>query len=213
MALATYSDLKTSIANWLHRDDLTAIIPDFIVLCESRLNRLLNLNKMEAETTLTMTPASRYVPYPADMSSPIALWVETYKPRQRINYVPPTELPVASNISAIPQYFTIDGSNLAFDMLADQAHVLTFRYNQQLSLSDVVTTNAILQEYPDLYLYGSLLEAAPFIKDTEIVGLWQAKFSNALQEVNDNEGRTQALSMLATEIKPRGSRFNINRGY
>ena len=36
MALANYSDLKTSIANWLNRSDLTTeIAEDFIVLAEA----------------------------------------------------------------------------------------------------------------------------------------------------------------------------------
>ena len=39
MALATYSDLKTSIANWLDRSDLTDVIPDFIALAETRHKR------------------------------------------------------------------------------------------------------------------------------------------------------------------------------
>ena len=32
MALASYSNLKASLADWLNRDDLTSVIPDFISL-------------------------------------------------------------------------------------------------------------------------------------------------------------------------------------
>ena len=55
MALGTYSELKTSIANYLNRDDLTAVIPDFITLTENRLDRELRVraNMIRASTTTT----------------------------------------------------------------------------------------------------------------------------------------------------------------
>jgi len=37
--ITTYAELQTSIATWLVRDDLTAIIPDFITLAESKFKR------------------------------------------------------------------------------------------------------------------------------------------------------------------------------
>ena len=47
MALATYSDLKTSLANWLNRTDLTSEISgDFIVLAEKDFNSKLRVRKM-----------------------------------------------------------------------------------------------------------------------------------------------------------------------
>ena len=46
MALATYSDLKASIADFLNRDDLTAVIPDFIKLAEAQFKREIRHYKM-----------------------------------------------------------------------------------------------------------------------------------------------------------------------
>ena len=55
MSLSTYSELKTSVANYLVRDDLTSVIPDFITLTENRLNRELRIraNVARAQTTTT----------------------------------------------------------------------------------------------------------------------------------------------------------------
>jgi len=39
MAISTYSELKTAVANWLDRSDLTDVIPDFITLAETRHKR------------------------------------------------------------------------------------------------------------------------------------------------------------------------------
>ncbi len=55
MALTDYSSLKTSVASYLARSDLTDQIPDFIRLAEERLARDLRTRKMlvvaRADTT------------------------------------------------------------------------------------------------------------------------------------------------------------------
>lgn len=213
MAITSYSELKTAIADWANRTDLTDKIPDFITLAESRLNRLLTMAKMEIDASLTMTPDSRYVAYPTDMGQPIALWLETFLPRWEIIYKTPTELSVTSNVSAPPNYYTVDGSNLAFDYKADQAHSLTFRYVKKLTLSDSATTNAILEEYPDLYLYAGLVEVGKYIRDIEMIQTYDALFSRALQEANDAESRVYSNSKLSTDLPVGGNTFNITRGY
>jgi len=37
MALSNFTELKSSIANWIHRNDLSAVIPDFITLADMRI--------------------------------------------------------------------------------------------------------------------------------------------------------------------------------
>ena len=51
MAIGTYDELKTAVANWLDRDDLTDRIPEFISLAEARFNRVLRLRSMETKQT------------------------------------------------------------------------------------------------------------------------------------------------------------------
>lgn len=70
MAITTYSELKTALANWSKRTDLTAMMGDFIALAESRIQRSLLARAQEVETELTMAPGSRYVALPSDFDSP-----------------------------------------------------------------------------------------------------------------------------------------------
>ena len=70
MAITTYDELKASIASWLNRDDLTAVIPDFIALAESSINRDLRHYKMVQRADATLD--SRYVQVPED-------WLETMR--------------------------------------------------------------------------------------------------------------------------------------
>ena len=55
MALTTYALLKTTIANYLNRTDLTSYLGDFITLTESRLNRELRVREMVNTDTSTTT--------------------------------------------------------------------------------------------------------------------------------------------------------------
>ena len=55
MSLTNYSDLKTSVANYLARTDLTDQIPDFIRLAEYRMRREVRIRQMlKSATTATV---------------------------------------------------------------------------------------------------------------------------------------------------------------
>jgi hypothetical protein len=218
VTIATYTDLQTAITDWLHRTDgaFAVRVPDFIRLAEARINRLLNLSTMEIEVSMSMSLGSRFVALPADFNTPITLWMTNYIPRQSLSMCIPSELPVRDNTSARPQYYAIDGPNLAFETLGDQAYPFTFRYTQSLNLSNAVPVNKILQEAPDVYLYGALLETTTYTKDLEAQQEYGALFNLAIEQTNTNQNRNKSLAPLRMEIplpNARGNRFNINRGY
>ena len=63
MALATYANLKTSIANWLNRSDLTTeIADDFIKLAEADFNSKLRVRKMITQSSFTIDSETEAVP-------------------------------------------------------------------------------------------------------------------------------------------------------
>lgn len=213
MALANFTDLKTSVANWLHRTDLTAIIPDLITAAEARFNRTLALSLMESETTLTGVVSSEFVTAPTDMQNPIALWITNYNPRDKLTYLQPQDLPYTT-VTGYPSYWTIDNSRIKFNRPLNLAYNITFRYYQRLQLSDAAPTNFLLTNDPDLYLYGTLMEAAPYLADDDRINVWSSKYAMALKEVNDNENTTKSMAILTTEVTPSYKRrFDINRGY
>lgn len=214
MPFNSYSDLKTTLADWLHRSDLTTRIPDFIQMAESKINRTLSLPHEDLDATLTMVPGSRYVPLTSDFNTPVALWIETYLPRRKLIACVPSELPVNTALSSIPQYWAVDGSNIAFDCLANQAYTLTLRYTKSYQLSDIVTTNYILQNYPDIYLYGAIIHALPFTRDMTNLPVYQQLYDAAVFEAAKDQNKLKGIAPLKTEITPmRPERFNIYRGY
>ena len=214
MPITTYAELKSEVADWLHRDDLTAKIPTFIALAESRINKTFLPRSQEQEDELTTIPGSRFVALPAGVINPMGLWMKAWLPRHKLHQCLPEELPVRTNASGYPEYWAIDGTNIAFDIPASAALAFDFRYTKAFALSDANPTNYILDNSPELYLLGSLFEACTYAADDR-AQLFDGRFQAALQNASNNENDTRATAPLVTELTGAVSnaRFNIIRGY
>ena len=208
MAITNYSTLQTAIANWLHRSDLTATIPDFIALAESRINRVLSARGTETESVLTATAHSEFVDLPADFGAPIVLWLESFAPRQELILKQASELNY-SPIESFPNFYAIKSNQIQFDRIASDNYPLRLRYLQNLDIA-TTDTNYILTNHPDIYLYGALVEAASFIRDEAQSPVWQQKFENAVIEAQGSEN--SAKNTLLTTENVNTSRFSIVAG-
>lgn len=214
MALSNYSELQTAIASWLHRTDLASTIPDFIRMAEVRINKTLATRGTEVETALTATTGSAYVDLPSDFNSPIALWLESFVPRRKLVFVSQENLDYYP-VQVYPTYWTIKGSKIQFDRLAGGDYPLTFRYNQNIQLSGTSPTNYVLTNYPDIYLFGALIESTAFINDDARLALWQERFDTAMQNAQQSENNSKNGAILMTEPSAMAKRrqgFNIFQG-
>jgi hypothetical protein len=211
MALSNYTELQAAIAKRLHWTELamTALIVDYITIAEKRLNRDVKLLAQETESILTATIGSRFIALPALFGAPIALYLTTYLPRIDLEFRLPTAMQVYSS-NGPAQFWTLDGSQLATDTPADIAYTYALRYVAEYNLS-ATATNALLTAYPDLYLYGALVEAADDIRDDALLGRSQQRYAQALQECQDNENANRSISYLTTEFSS-SNRQNIIRG-
>lgn len=187
MALATYSDLKAAVASWLMRDDLAANIPDFITLCESRCNKRLRIRNMITSTTLPQT--SGQVTLPSD-------YLEA--DRIVVNTDPVTVLFTSSadaakqdyNYSGYPYRFYIQGSTMTI-VPTSTADVVLDYYQKIPALSDSNTANWLLTNWPDIYLYGSLIEAEPFLEDDQRLATWLALYQSAIESLEKLDYRAR----------------------
>lgn len=191
MALATYTDLKTSIADWLHRTDLTAVIPDFIALAEARMNADFNTRSNETRVTLTCVPgatvAARYVPLPTDFVEMKRLTLMT-DPAVILHYKSPDQIVLDNSrlLSASkPDSFTVVAGNIELSPPPDSAYSLELVYFQRVpALSAGNPTNWVLTLYPNAYLFGSLISSAPYTQDDPRVPLWERKYEEAKDAAN-----------------------------
>lgn len=200
MAYDTYAGLQTTVADWLHRTDLTAQVPDFISLAERVINRRLNIFPREVETPLAAPTLSRFLPLPSDFGQPIAMYLTDIDPREQLTYILPAQMNVDESAALRPVYWAVDGTNIAFESKSDQSYTMTLRYQQNTLLSDVAPMHATFARYPDLYLYGALAQAAPYIRDDARWPSWAANFKSLLREAAQDASMTTGDAELRTEL-------------
>lgn len=155
MAISTFSELKTAIATWAHRDDLTLVIPDFIALTEADMANRLKLVELETNGTVTMTAGSGTLP-----TGFLALRSISMDGEPQLRYLSPSRLNdfLDANESGDGIYYTIIGTTIK--TAPATTGTLDVVYSTKItSLSDGSPTNVILTNYPDVYLYGGLFHA------------------------------------------------------
>ena len=198
MALDTYSNLKTTIANYLNRSDLTAYLGDFITLTEARLNRELRVREMvNTDISTTTVAGTQSYSLPTGYLEATTVIYQS-NPYCTLRFMSNTDFYNKYNTSQTsgkPTYFTIVGSNILLGIAPDSATTLQINYYKTISaLSDDNTTNTILTNYPELYLYGSLAESAPFIMQDERINTWATLYKEALKNANETSSRGSTTS-------------------
>jgi hypothetical protein len=212
MSLTNYSDLQTSVAGWLHRADLTAIIPDLVTLGEATINRKLRLLQMENVASLTTSITDRFATLPTGFMEAIdlSLYLDDYP--QTLTQVPLSKINGNSlTDQAQPRFYAIS-SNIVFDVISDEVYTLSLRYLKKLDLA-TDTTNYVMTTYPDIYLYATLMAAEPYMKNDKRLGIWAGLLKDGIEAANRLDGRSRGKSMLTIESGMRTSyRGNIITG-
>ena len=212
MSIATYAELVTAldgVGGYLHRGDLTDKIPDFIRVAESRMNRKLRVLLQETESPLTATIGSRLMAVPTRFGTPISLWLETYQPRDELKYRTAEDMPVTTDNGG-SDYYTVDGDYIATENPADIAYSYTLRYWTKFDIAST-STNTVLTNYPDIYIYGTLVASTAWTQDMSQLQFWAQQRDEAMAEAMADTRKTKGKATLRTEFG--GSRPNIIRGF
>jgi hypothetical protein len=196
MALNNYGALQTAIADWLLRTDLNVQIVDFINLAEVELAR--RVRRSSARTTISIT--NRDTTLPADVAELRSIYPQSGEPYKDLpmNVVSPEVLAEMSaghaGVAGRPRWASIFGNHLLTAPAPDKSYTVEIIYFQKLSPltgGSTASTNTILSEAPDAYLYGALLQAAPFLEHDQRIPVWQSKFDNAINQLNDVRDREE----------------------
>lgn len=192
MALASYSDLATTIKDWLVRSDLTSgQVQDLVTLCDARVNKMVRHRRMVTTATLSLTGGSATVSVPSGFLEPRTL-ILLSSPNRVLEYLSPEMLAnyAADGTTAKPTYYTLVGSNFKFAKTPDADYSVSLEYYAKLDLV-ADTTNWLLTNYPDVYLFGALCEAEAFVLNDARVPFWRAKFDMAMEELNADGDRSE----------------------
>jgi hypothetical protein len=195
MAINSYASLKTQIAAYLDRNDLTSQIPNFIALAESDMQAdIADLAWLQERATATTAANTATV-----NTTGIYSLVDAYLDGEHISMVQPSSIPTIVTDRGKPSLVCVDGVNaLRFYPTPDAAYVVDVIYVPVISPSlaggapDDAATNWILQQHPGVYMYGALLHASAFIKDDGRLQLWQTGYETAINRLRaaNRQGRT-----------------------
>ena len=191
MAIGTYAELQTAVANWLDRDDLSLRIPEFIALAEARMNRILRIRLMESKYTASTVATQRNLALPTGYIQMRNLQINT-TPIRTCQYVTPEiyDRLYGSTLTGTPEIYTIIANELQLAPIpATSQKIEMLFYKKIAALSVTNTTEAMLTDNPDIYLYGALLEAEPFIMNDERVGLWAQGFQQAVSDLQEQDNK------------------------
>lgn len=203
MALATYADLLASVASWSHRTDLTAVIPDFVSLAEARISRDLRLRKQITTSTALTTANVQSVPLPAD-------WLEfenvsaAGSPEMQLTYVPVEHLDSrfpSGGTTGRPVFYTIEADNLLIGPTPDTAYTLNLIYYARFPALATNSTNWLMTNHPNIYLFACLIEAMFYTQDADQLSLFNNRYQaelNQLQTVDDRS--THSGSALRVKV-------------
>jgi len=195
MAISTYSELKSAVADWLNRTDLTAVIPSFIELAEADLTRNLRHRKMIVRADANLN--AEYTQTPADWFQTQTLILET-NPVTQLEYLAPEALNAkraSSSAVGKPLFYTMIGTEIQCYPVPDSTYVAEIVYYSEIpSLSDSNPTNWLLSLAPDIYLYSTLLQSAPYLQDDARLATWAALYTKKMADIEISDQRTSGQS-------------------
>ena len=208
MALSTFTGLKESIADWLDRSDLTARIPDFITLAEARINRELRIRPMEVRSTMETTSGQQYFNLPGGYIQMRNIQLNT-NPTAPLEYITPEMLDrlYGSSATGKPRAYSLIGDEIQLAPIPDTAYTLEMAFYEKFTAlgdgtSGTVTSNWLTINAPDILLYGSLMEAEPFIKNDERIAVWLQAYRDGIDRLQkaDANDRHSGSAMRVRNI-------------
>lgn len=189
----TYAELQTEIADFLNRDDLASVVPTFIRLAESQMSR--DIRHYQMETRQVANATEQYLTKPAD-------WVETIRLHVTGSGTSPLQLVSrdtladmryqADDVGGTPCYYAHSGNTFELYPTPSESTELELFYLAKIpALSDSNTTNWVLDEAPDVYLYASLIHTAGYLHEDARAGVWAQLYASAIQRLNSTSEKAR----------------------
>jgi hypothetical protein len=215
MTIATYSDLKAAVPNWLRRADLAVLVPDFIMLAEREMDRTLRTAIQLGEVTVAID--AEFIAAPAGfrlvrgfrLTGGAGGLLREVTPEQMVQR---KAAPFAR--AAQPREFTVIGSQIEFWPAPDRAYSAVVELQASLvPLSEANPTNWILSAHPDAYLFGALAAGAAYAKNDERAAAYQAQFERVLGDIQEGLRTSyDRILRLDAGLQPGGRAFNLLNG-
>lgn len=221
MALATFANLQTSLADWAGNrgTDFSSVEDDFVLMAESRLNHgddderfpspSLRVREMQRRATATIT--GEYLALPTDYLEGKSLKLtSSAKPRDLI-FTPSHQFDAVhdTSLGGEPTHFTITGNEFRFWRIGTSGTVEVHYYEKIPALSGSNTSNWLLATAPNIYLYACLLEASIYIQEDLEAIKYARLVSGLVMALNRSEKDSELIGPVSAinDVRPPSYRF------
>ena len=203
MTITNFGTLKTAIADTLNRDDLTSVIPTFVSLAQAQFNRKIRSHRQITRGSLTID--AQFEALPADWLETIRITMDA-NPIRVLTQISMDDLTryrtAIDNTTDAPVYFAHNGTDIELFPTPSTSYTGEITYYAKVTaLSADADTNWLLTNNPDVYLYGSLVHTAPYLKDDARIALWAGLLAQAMDEIEDETAAARFGSPLRMRMR------------
>lgn len=187
--ITNYATLQSTIADYLNRTDLTSQIQTFIQFVEADLNSRLRCREMIVNATAVGDGS--FVALPPDWLEAINMMI--VGGQSPLRYITPDEADIVNKAQVYTStrfYSMTTGIIELVPPSADELTIDMVYYGKIPALSVTNTTNWLLTKAPDVYLYGALSHAAPFLMDDARMGTFGQIYLARVQSLQDESQKS-----------------------
>ena len=196
----TLATLKSTVKDYLQVDETTFNnnLNTFIQEAESRIFKFVQLPEQRKNVTGTLSSGNRFLATPTDFFAPFSLAVISSSKYHYLDFKHPSfikEFSPTTTTQARPKYYSLfDDTAFELSPVPDSAYNVELHYlhkpNSLAAGADSGTT-ILSTDHPDPLLYGTLVEAAVFLKEPpDVVQSFEARFKEGIARMKDvSEGR------------------------
>ena len=214
MAFQTYQDLKDNLVFWLNRENQDTIdrIPDFIALAENRIFRQLRSRWNEKKLVYPVAGGNEDgITLPADFKEiKYLLWDGRIVERRSDQYYFSNEMSDTTQGTPL-RYARTEALKIEWWPYPDNdAEVVLYYYNQQGPISDSVVPDLYLR-FPELYLFGALLEAEPYLKSKDMGQYWAQRYDEVFASAQDDSDEAEYAGSTVEVSQPYPDNERVKR--
>lgn len=181
--MMNFGEIKTLVEFYIHRVDYADKWPAIFELIRERISKDARLIVME--TTVVPTVADKAFPLPDDFIEMINLTAQREGRVYSLDYYPKKQLDALSNQRTGAFGFTILGNQV--ELQSGEAPLSLTYYARPGQLVEDDDTNAVLTNWPSLYLHLGIAYAANGMQDTETENVAKGNYASELAQANDSD--------------------------
>jgi hypothetical protein len=197
-----YFWLLAQVKEWAHRTDLDTKIPAFVLLAEKRIKTMLRPRANETVATVTLTPGVASTAMPSRLLHTYALSIPGVMPRLEYMTIGQLNRVFSPDDVGAPRAYTTVNDTVYFGPTPDAAYSVVCTYRAEaLQLNADSPVNSLLTAWPNVYLFGALVELAGWLGDDAAAAKWESKFQDAIAGINLLDWHAGGPMHVTTDVR------------